>query len=141
MGDGQMVQKSIVIKKEIKKLQEQLEQLPTVYEAPTNHYFKDGMYCRETFTHADTMLVGATHKKASFNILTEGEVIVSDGVKEVKLKAPQIFVSDPGSQKVAYCITDTIMVNVFRTDATSVEEAEQELYEEELYKENRICQQ
>jgi hypothetical protein len=141
MGGLKMGQKSIALQKDIDEFSVSLHRLPTKYEPPVNHYFKDGMYCRETFTHADTMLVGATHTKASFNILTEGEVVISDGETEVKLKAPQIFISEPGSKKIAYCITDTIMVNVFRTSATSVEEAEKELYIEELYKENRICQE
>jgi hypothetical protein len=125
---------------EIQELNKQLQLMDTQYEPPVNHYFKDGMYCRETFTHAGTMLIGATHKQATFNILTEGEVTVSNGDKVVYLKAPQIFISEAGSQKVAYCITDTIMVNVFRTDAKTPDEAEQELFKEEIYKETQ-CQQ
>lgn len=123
---------SALIKKDIANLTEQLEELPTAYVPPVNHYFTDGMYCRETFTHAGTMLVGATHKKSCFNILTEGIVVVSNGEVETKVKAPQIFVSSPGSQKLGYCLTDTIMVNVFNVEATTVEEAEKELYEEDL---------
>jgi hypothetical protein len=127
-----METKSLSIREDVRELQVQLDKHKDFYVPPCNHYFNDGMYCRETFTHAGTMLIGATHKKSCFNILTEGKVIVSNGIKEVVLKAPQVFVSSIGVQKIAYCITDTIMINVFRTEATTVDEAEKELYEEDL---------
>lgn len=118
------------------ELTAQLEKLDTVYECPTKHHFVDGMYCREAFMHAGTIGVGATHKKACFNLLTEGKIIVSNGEEEVVLKAPQTFVGGAGVQKIGYAITDVVWVNVFRTDATTVEEAEKELFIEKIYKEN-----
>jgi len=130
-----MEQKSLSIQEDVKELKEQLERHPGVYEPPTKHTFIDGMYCRETFVHAGTIGIGATHKTACINLLTEGTIVVSNGEKEVYLKAPQTFVGAPGVQKIGYAITDVVWVNVFRTDATSIEEAEQELFVEEIYKE------
>ena len=72
---------------------------------------------------------------ACFNILLEGEIVVSNGEGEVVLKAPQTFINGIGIQKIGYCLTDVLWANVFRTEATTVEEAEQELFEETIYKE------
>jgi hypothetical protein len=143
MGGTQMEQKSIdlqevdyklQIKQDIDELQQQLQQLDTVYEPPTNHHFVDGMYCREMFALKGTMIIGATHKKPCFNLLTEGTILVSNGSEEVVLKAPQTFIGADGVQKIGYALTDVVWVNVFRTDATTVEEAELELFEEDIYK-------
>lgn len=128
---------SSLIKADIADLARQLVTLDTAYEMPTKHHFVDGMYCREAFMHAGTIGVGATHKKACFNLLTEGTIVVSNGEEEVILKAPQTFIGGAGVQKVGYALTDVVWVNVFRTDATTVEEAEQELFVEDIYKENK----
>jgi len=127
---------SSLAKQEISNLCKQLQQMDGQYEPPTKHYFIDGMYCREMFVLAGTIIVGATHKKPCINLLTEGEIVISNGEKEVILKAPQTFIGDKGIQKAGLAKTDVVWVNVFRTDATTVEEAEQELFEEEIYKEN-----
>jgi len=118
-----------LVKKDIQELSLQLETHPGRYEAPTKHYFLDGMYCRECFVLAGSIGVGKIHKKASFNLLTEGTIVVSNGEQEVVLKAPQIFIGNAGKQKIGHAITDVVWVNVFRTDTTTVAEAEQELFE------------
>jgi len=128
--------KSLVYSRpEVKDLADQLRAHPNAYEPPVNHYFLDGMYCREAFAVAGTLGVGATHTKGCFNLLIEGTMTVSNGDKEVVLKAPQIFIGGAGSEKIVYAVTDVIWVNVFRTDATTVEEAEKELFVENIYKE------
>jgi hypothetical protein len=136
MDSIQTVQKStdIQVKGNILELQQQLQQLDTVYEPPTLHHFVDGMYCREAIVLAGSMLIGATHKKACINLLTEGTIVVSNGTEDIILKAPQTFIGNKGKQKVGYALTDVVWVNVFRTDALSIDEAEQELFEEEIYK-------
>ncbi len=118
-----------LIKRDIQELSQQLTEHPGRYEAPTKHYFLDGMYCRECFVLAGSTGVGKLHKKASFNLLTEGTILVSNGEQEVILKAPQIFMGSAGKQKIGHALTDVVWVNIFRTDATTVTEAEQELFE------------
>ena len=105
------------------------------YEPPIDHKFMDGIYYREMFVLKDTVLVGATHTKECYNILLSGEIMVGIGDDVRILKAPLTFVTSPGVQKVGYCLTDVLWANVFRTDAITVEEAEKELFKEEIYKE------
>ena len=128
-----MGQKSIVIQEEINELQHQLEEHSLEYIPPVNHYFADGMYCREMFALAGTTAVGATHKKDCINLLTEGEIVITDGsIEPIVIKAPQIFVSKAGKQKIIHFLTDSIVVNVFRTSATTVEEADKECVVEDF---------
>ena len=130
-----IIKSLIYSRPEVKDLAEQLLAHPDAYEPPTNHYFLDGMYCREMFAHAGSILVGVTHKTACFNFLTEGTIVVSNGEKEVVLKAPQTFIGSAETQKTAFALTDVVWVNVFRTDTTTVAEAEKELFVENIYKE------
>jgi len=120
----------------VKDLTSQLIEHPDCFELPTKHHFVDGMYCRELFIGAGTLLVGATHTKACLNLLTEGTIVISNGEQEVTLKAPQTFIGRAGVQKIGYALTDCVWVNVFRTDTTTVEDAERELFVEEIFKEN-----
>lgn len=126
---------SITIKDDIDELKQQLDVMPSKYEIPTSHMFLNGMYYREMRAVKNTMLIGATHKVACYNILLKGTIVVSNGVKEVILEAPCTFISAKGVQKIGYCLTEVIWANVFRTEVTTVEEAEKELFEEEIYKE------
>ena len=71
---------------------------------PVNHHLKDGLYTREIF-------------------MPKGMLVVS-------LKV----MTDIGTQRVAYIHEDTTWVCVYRTDATTIEEAEKEVYTEN-YKE------
>jgi hypothetical protein len=131
-----MVQKStdLQVSDDILELKHQLEKLDGVYEPPTKHTFIDGMYCREMFILAGTMIIGAKHKQPCINLLTEGTIVVSNGTKEITLKAPQTFIGTKGTQKIGYALTDVVWVNVFRTDVTTVEEAELELIDGNIYK-------
>jgi len=119
---------------DIVELNNQL-QACTKYEPPTRHMVVDSMYYREMFALQGTMLIGATHTKPCYNILLYGKICVGDGEDFVVIEAPQTFITAPGKQKVGYCITDVIWANVFHTDKTELQDIEQELFKEEIYKE------
>ena len=95
-------------------------------EAPITHHFADGVYGREMFIPAGTLLTGKIHRFSTLNILAQGEIAVTneDGAVRV-LKAPAIFVSPPGCKKVGYAITDTVWVNVHPTRIQDVAAIEQ----------------
>ena len=94
-------------------------------EAPVTHHFADGIYGREMFIPAGTMLTGKIHRFSTLNLLLKGDITVTtpDGVR--RIQAPAIFVSPPGCKKVGYAHTDTIWVNVHPTklrDLASIEQ-------------------
>jgi hypothetical protein len=107
----------------------------SVKYAPTEtaHEFVDGMYFRTTKVKAGTLVVGATHRKASYSILLTGSIMQIDGDKRYEISAPATIVTEPNTSRIAYALEDTVYMAVARTDSTDIEEVEEELYVEELY--------
>lgn len=95
------------------------------------HLFIDGMYARTLHVPADCLLVGKVHKKACFNILSKGSMIVKaeNGEEGIRIDAPWIGISYAGSQKTGYTLTECTFINVFKTEADSVDEAEEDIAE------------
>lgn len=97
-------------------------------DCATSHYFADGVYGRALLIPAGTCLTGKMHRQRHLNFLMQGTIRVwteEDGTKE--LEAPQIIVSEPGTKRVGYALTDTIWVTVHATDKTDLEEIEAEV--------------
>lgn len=108
-----------------------LECLPPA-EAPVTHHFADGVYGREMFIPAGTMLTGKIHRYATLNLLIQGEITVTtpEGIK--RLSAPAIFTSPPGCKKVGFAHTDVRWVNVHPTKLTNVADIEAKFIEPEM---------
>jgi quercetin dioxygenase-like cupin family protein len=95
-------------------------------EMPVQHHFSHGVYGRELFIPAGTVLTGKIHKLDNLNILLEGELLVltDQGVKHVK--AGHVEVSPPGTKRAAYALTDTRWLTVHGTHKTDVDDIEAE---------------
>jgi len=114
----------------INALQKVMTELPNI-ELRTEHYFTDGMYCRELYVPKDTVLVGKVHKKEHFCILSKGTMtIVGEGTRKT-VTAPYIFVSEPGAKRAGYAHDDCVFVTVHRTEETDMARLEQELVEDD----------
>lgn len=102
---------------------EQLE--PVDLDRHTQHHFAPGVYVRELFIPAGTVLTGKIHRCELMNILVSGTIRVTtdDGVKE--LTGPQIFNSQAETKKAGFAVTDTIWLNVHPTNLTDLEEIEE----------------
>jgi hypothetical protein len=113
---------------DIQKLQALMVTLPQI-ELETKHHFADGMYCRELFRPAGTLIVGKVHKREHFYILLSGEITVSgDGYRE-RFKAPKIIISAPGTKRAVFAHVDSICLTIHRTDLRDIDEIEKELIE------------
>jgi hypothetical protein len=99
---------------------EHCKALPQV-ECPVTHRFAPGVYLREIFMPADTIVIGKVHKTEHFNILIRGACLIvhTDGTRE-ELRAPCTFVSQPNVQKVLYILEDMIWQTVHVTDETDL---------------------
>lgn len=106
-----------------------LAQFPQT-EMPLKHHFAPGLYMREIFMPADTVVIGRIHKTEHFNILVKGSCLIvnDDGTRDV-LRAPMVFVSKAGVQKVLLILEDTIWMTTHVTDETNVEKLEEMLTE------------
>lgn len=97
-------------------------------ECPLEHHFAPGVYLRQIFMPADTVVIGKVHRTEHFNIILAGACILvhEDGRRET-LTAPCTFVSKPGVQKVLYIIEDTLWQTVHPTHETDLARLEEEL--------------
>ncbi len=115
---------------QIVELQKAMSRLPQV-QLQTKHYFADGMYCRELYRPKGTTIVGKVHKREHFYIVLKGEVTIVSEEKRERVKAPRIFVSQPGTKRAVYAHKNSICITVHNTDAQDLEEIEKELIEED----------
>jgi len=111
------------MRKKVEAMEPLILELPSV-DLPVKHYFSKGVYARELFIPAGTVLTGKIHKYTNLNIMSQGElsVLTEDGVKRVK--APFTIVSPPGTKRIAYAHTDTIWTTIHGTDETDIDKIE-----------------
>jgi len=92
------------------------------------HLFTNGMYARTMKVPHGMLVVGHKHKNSVFNIVTKGTFIIYriDTGETTQVSAPSIFITEPGSQKVLVSVGESELINIFRTDKTTIEEAEKD---------------
>ena len=115
-------------RQEILRLQEQLEQLPSVLDAcEVQHSFAPGQYVRTMYIPKGTLIVGKIHRHAHNNIVSAGlAVVLTEWGVEV-VSAFQSFVSPVGCKRVVLALEDVVWSTVHTTDSTDLVEIEQEL--------------
>lgn len=118
------------LKERVDALQAEIVKYPQ-YEPPTEHIFHGGMYCRQVWRPAGCLIVGKVHKKEHFYMVVSGTVKITtdDGVQT--LTAPFLLCSKPGTKRAVYAETDALCMTIHRVDAQTVEQAEEELVEED----------
>lgn len=99
-------------------------------DLPLKHHFAPGLYIREIFMPASTVVIGMIHKTEHPNILVQGAcyIVHEDGRRE-ELRAPMTFISKAGVQKVLYIIEDMIWMTCHVTTETDIEKLEGMLIE------------
>ena len=81
------------------------------------HSFTDGVYAREMTIPEGTMVVGKIHKHRHHNFLLKGEILVATAERGVEhLKAPMMIVSEPGTQRVGYALTETVWTCIHKNE-------------------------
>jgi hypothetical protein len=111
--DGQIVESNRVLtQKKVETLGRalaQFEQTPL----PLTHHFAPGIYVREIFMPAGTIVIGRKHKTEHLNIIERGSCYyVDDDMRRHDLIAPCTFVSKAGAQKVLYIVEDCVWKTV-----------------------------
>lgn len=106
-------------------LEAAMRELPPV-EMPVKNHFSHGVYGRELFIPAGTVLTGHIHKHTNMNILLEGEMSVSTESGIERVAAGFVVVSPPGTKRVAYAHTDCRWLTVHGTHEQDVDVIERE---------------
>ena len=81
-------------------------------ERLTAHHFCEGLYARELFIPAGTVVVGKRHARQNFFLLVAGELAMAtkDGPKVIR--APFMVVTQPGDKRAVVAITDCTCLNI-----------------------------
>ena len=81
-------------------------------ELPLTHTFTEGVYAREMFLPAGTLVVGKIHKHEHLNFISKGlvDVLTKEGLK--RLQGPCTMVSPAGVKRAVYVLEDTIWTTI-----------------------------
>lgn len=97
------------------------------------HYQIDGIYAREMWLPAGTLLVGKTHKKEHICIISKGTVkVVSEEFTSI-IEAPYIYVSKRGAKRAMYAFTDLVWTTFHSIQNIDLNTIEDELVQDETY--------
>jgi hypothetical protein len=84
------------------------------------HYHAPGVYARELFIPAGTLIIGKIHKHAHHNNISLGKIAVATEFDSYVITAPHSFVSLPGTKRVVYALEDTIWTTYHHTDTADL---------------------
>lgn len=99
-------------------------------EMPVTNRFTPGLYMREIFMPAGTMLTSKIHKTCHPFVVLEGKVSVwnGDGDEEY-IEGPFVGITQPGTRRVLYIHEDTRWITFHPSDETDLEKLEDQLIE------------
>lgn len=120
----------VALQDSVMALKAEVLKLPQV-ELPTTHTFHGGMYCRQVWRPAGTVIIGKVHKKEHFYLVVEGTISVTTDDGVVTVTGPHLLCSTPGTSRAVYAETDALCMTIHRTDAVDVEAAEADLVEDD----------
>jgi len=99
---------------------------------PLKHHIKDGIYTREVFMPKGMLVISYIHKTNHPSFFMSGEMsVINDKGEANRIKAPMVVQTEIGTQRIAYTHEDCVWVCTYKTDATTVEEAEKDVYTED----------
>lgn len=117
------------LRETILSLEAAMKESPGQIDIDTSHYFTKGLYAREIYIPAGTLLTGKIHKEPHLNIISKGEISVLTEHGPIRIKAPCTMVSQPGIKRVGYAHADTVWTTIHAnpTDESDVETLEDQL--------------
>lgn len=121
-----------VTKAALQRLHDNVAAIPEQVELPVIHHHvsavpnspQGGVYARELFIPAGTLVVGKVHKYTQINIMSKGDMTIAteDGV--FRVQAPYTVVSPPGVKRAVYAHEDTVWTTIHGTDEKDPEAIE-----------------
>lgn len=123
--DDRIRQNIVALEANIRHLQAE-HHLPDI-ECPLTHIFAPGMYGRQIFVPADTLVVAKIHRHAHLVIVMKGRGLVATEEGPKHYEGPSMFVSKAGTKRVVYVYEDTVWATVHLTNETDLDKIEDEL--------------
>lgn len=117
----------VAVYRSLEKLEHAIKRDLAPVVCPVTHHFSKGVYAREIFIPAGTVLTGEIHKHENLNILSKGDISVRmDDGSIVRVQAPFTTVSPPGTKRAAYAHTDCVWTTIHGTDERDVDKIKNE---------------
>ena len=91
-------------------------------DCPLVHRFTDGMYIREIFMPAGTVVTTLTHKTNHPFVLTKGKLSVWNNGEVEHLEAPHVGITQPGARRLIIIHEDATWITFHVTDLTDPDE-------------------
>ena len=92
---------------------------------PMTHRFTPGMYIRQIFMPAGSILTSMIHKTTHPFVISKGDISVwTKETDTVRFKAPHTGITTPNTRRLLYAHEDTIWTTFHVTDETNVETIE-----------------
>lgn len=106
-----------------------MSQMPPV-ECPVEHFFTPGLYTRQIFMPAGSLVASRIHKFEHPFVISKGRVLVHiDGGESILLEAPYTGITLPGTRRLLYIVEDCIWTTFHVTEKTDVVEIGLEITE------------
>ena len=105
-------------------LEAAIYQLPRV-ELPLTHHFAPGVYMREMFIPAGTVLSGKIHLTQHFCLLLAGTVSIATDQGDETFIAPCVMRTMPGMKRAIFAHEDSRLMTVHATNETEPEKIEE----------------
>jgi hypothetical protein len=94
---------------------------PPAY-CPVEHRFTPGLYIREIFIPAGTLLTSMEHRKEHPFVISQGRIeVVSETEGSVIYEAPYTGITQPGTRRALHALTDVVWTTFHVTDETDIE--------------------
>ena len=98
-------------------------------EMPVEHLFTPGIYARQIFMPAGTLLTSKIHKTEHPFVISKGVVSVWNNGKAELLRAPHHGVTYPGTRRILYIHEDCIWTTYHATTETDPAKIEEVIIE------------
>lgn len=112
----------------VNRLESEVSKLPQA-ACPVWHHFAPGLYARQMFIPAGTVLTGAVHRTEHLCIVSgDIDVTTDEGVR--RITALQLVIkSQPGAKRAGFAHRDTFWTTVHATEETDLDRLVVELTE------------
>ena len=103
----------------LERLTAAMQGLAETYEPALSHYRMPGLYGRRIYVPAGLCVATRVHKQAHFTIALKGQcaVVDQDGNQTV-IRAPDVFITQPGTQRACLAMTDVEWLTVHACEPT-----------------------
>lgn len=112
----------------VRTLESQAALQPQI-ELPTHHQIHAGTYSRTIMIPAGAMITGA-HIRIATTLIVSGDCIAYIGDETIRISGHKVIAASAGRKQAFVALSDTHLTMSFATQATTIEQAEEEFTDE-----------